>query len=250
MKIKLTYKQTEYRCNLSKPLPISIAVGAVRCFYATQYAAKPYVSGDFIGSVKEGAPINFYDVQLNPHGHGTHTECLGHITANQESINNQLKSYHHIASLISVVPKTLDNGDQVIDREQLEILISDHDIPALVIRTLPNEETKLHQDYSGTNPCYITADAMTYIVSLNIQHLLLDLPSVDREVDEGKLTAHHIFWGISQENKTTTRGHCTITELIFVPDGIVDGLYLLNIQIPDLELDAAPSKPVLYRLHE
>lgn len=250
MIITLTHQQIKYLCNLSEPLDISIPIGQVRCFNATVYQAKPYESGDFIGSVKHGAPVNFFDVQLNPHGNGTHTECLGHITKVQESVNDQLKTYHHLASLITIVPTTLENGDQVIDREQLEVLISDNDIPALIIRTLPNEEAKLSKDYSGTNPCYLTGSAMKYIVSLNVKHLLLDLPSVDREVDEGKLKAHHIFWGITKENKVTSRSHCTITELIYVPNDIEDGIYLLNIQIPTMELDAAPSKPVLYRLLE
>jgi hypothetical protein len=40
----------------------------------------------------------------------------------------------------------------------------------------------------------------------------------------------------------------TITEMVFVPDAVADGIYLLNIQIASLETDASPSKPVLYPL--
>ena len=76
------------------------------------------------------------------------------------------------------------------------------------------------------------------------QHLLLDLPSVDREEDAGQLLAHHAFW----QYPAQPRREATITELIFVPNEIADGLYLLNIQITSLELDASPSKPVLYAL--
>ena len=78
----------------------------------------------------------------------------------------------------------------------------------------------------------------------NVQHLLLDLPSVDREEDAGQLLAHHAFW----QYPAQPRREATITELIFVPDEVADGLYLLNIQITSLELDASPSKPVLYLL--
>ena len=41
---------------------------------------------------------------------------------------------------------------------------------------------------------------------------------------------------------------CTITELIYVPDDIPDGLYLLNLQIASFEIDVSPSKPVLYQI--
>jgi hypothetical protein len=76
------------------------------------------------------------------------------------------------------------------------------------------------------------------------------LPSVDREEDQGKLLAHKAFWNVknTQELNPDARLSCTITELIFVPDAIQDGTYLLNLQIASFENDASPSKPVLYAL--
>jgi hypothetical protein len=41
------------------------------------------------------------------------------------------------------------------------------------------------------------------------------------------------------------RLEATITEMIYVPDNVADGSYLLNLQIA-FENDASPSKPVLY----
>jgi hypothetical protein len=41
---------------------------------------------------------------------------------------------------------------------------------------------------------------------------------------------------------------CTITELAFVPDDVKDGLYLLNLQVAPFDNDAAPSRPLLFRL--
>jgi hypothetical protein len=38
----------------------------------------------------------------------------------------------------------------------------------------------------------------------------------------------------------------TVTELIYAPDPIPDGHYLLNLQVAPLLADAAPSRPVLY----
>ncbi len=59
-----------------------------------------------------------------------------------------------------------------------------------------------------------------------IEHLLIDLPSVDRESDGGKLEFHHAFWGVPNDPQF----HKTITELIFVPNHIPDGDYILNLQ--------------------
>ena len=70
----------------------------------------------------------------------------------------------------------------------------------------------------------------------------MDIPSVDREEDYGLLLAHRSFW------KQERSQDCTITELIYVPDSLKDGLYLLFLQTPAMELDAVPSKPILYPL--
>ena len=115
---------------------------------------------------------------------------------------------------------------------------------ALVIRTLPNAKSKLTCRYSGTNPAYFHHEAIQHFVKNGVKHLLVDLPSVDREEDGGKLLAHKAFWNYPENPRTD----CTISELIYVPDKVPDGNYLLNIQITALEMDASPSKPVLYEL--
>jgi hypothetical protein len=77
-----------------------------------------------------------------------------------------------------------------------------------------------------------------------VKHLLLDLPSVDREEDGGVLAAHHAFW----DHPGTLDLERTITELIHVPPTAKDGDYLLELQLPRIMNDAAPSRPVLYAL--
>jgi hypothetical protein len=114
------------------------------------------------------------------------------------------------------------------------------------MRTLPNADAKRTANYSGTNPPYLAHEAAAYLVQLGVNHLLIDLPSVDQEADGGKLLAHKAFW----QFPGNIRKACTITELIFVDTAIADGLYLLNLQITSLEMDASPSKPVLYNLTE
>lgn len=244
MKIQLAYNHNTFVADLNQPIDISISIGQVKCFYAPDVKMTPYQSGDFIGSVKKGAPVNFFDVQLNPHGNGTHTECLGHITKRQQSVNQELKKFHFFSQLITVKLEKQKNKDQVITLKNLKDKLP-KDLPeALIIRTSPNRKSKLTKDYSGTNPPYLDVKAMAFLVKQGVKHLLIDLPSVDRELDEGKLAAHHIFWNI----KGKFRKDCTITEMVFIPSEVKDGLYFLNLQIAPLELDASPSKPVIYSL--
>ena len=77
-----------------------------------------------------------------------------------------------------------------------------------------------------------------------IKHLMVDLPSVDREVDK-TLIAHKTFWNYP-ENPILDK---TITELIYVPNNVPDGLYIVSIQIMSIESDASPSKIVLYEIN-
>ena len=64
-----------------------------------------------------------------------------------------------------------------------------------------------------------------------------------------QLICHHLFWGIPQKKHNildSEPSQNTITELVFVPDNIIDGIYLINLQVSNLSLDAAPSRPVLF----
>ena len=88
-------------------------------------------------------------------------------------------------------------------------------------------------------------EAAKYIDLLGIDHLMIDLPSVDKELDDGKLLAHHAFWQYPQN----TQLHRTITEMIYVPNTVYDGTYFLNIHIASFENDASPSKPLLFQLN-
>jgi len=247
MKIQLKHNAHNYECDLSKPIDISLSVGQVKCFYAPDLKTEPYESGDFVGAVKAGAPVNFFNVFFNPHGNGTHTESLGHITKKQESVNKQLKQFHFISYVASVSLQKKGKADQVITLAALKDAIKGNTPKAVIIRTKPNRATKQKKDYSGSNPPYLESAAMRYLVKQGVEHLLIDLPSVDREVDKGKLATHHIFWGLDK-NAKKRRSHCTITELIFVDNTIKDGWYLLNLQIAPFELDASPSKPIIYQL--
>ncbi|MBK7869946.1 MAG: cyclase family protein [Saprospiraceae bacterium] len=248
MQIELSHQNQRYCADLSKPIDISIplkeGLETVNCFYAPPMEAAPVVAGSFIGSTIKGGSVNFLNVKVNPHGNGTHTECVGHISKEPYTINQSLKNFHFLAQLVSIYPKKTLNGDRVILKEQLEEALGKNAPEAVVIRTMPNDDWKLRTNYSGANPPYMHHEAMEWLVARGVQHLLIDLPSVDREEDGGKLLAHKAFWRYPDK----VRENCTITELIYVPNFVKDNLYLLTIQIASFEIDVSPSKPVLYEL--
>lgn len=239
--------------DLSKPIGISIPLSNTDAnpiaWYIEKPEIEPVVFGDWIGSVKKGASTNFNSIFFNPHGHGTHTECLGHITREFYSINQCLKQFFFTAELLSIEPER-KGEDLVITKAQIEKALSGKFTEAIIIRTLPNSESKKHTNYSKTNPPYLAEEAATFIREIGIQHLLIDLPSVDREEDEGKLLAHKAFWNVKNVNELNNdaRLNCTITEMIFVEDTVKDGSYILNLQMASFENDASPSKPILYSI--
>ena len=197
----------------------------------------------FLGSVEEGGDVNFRSIWFNPHGHGTHTESSGHITKEILSINKVLKNYFFRALLISLSPLEQANGDRIIS---IPTLPEGLDVEALIIRTLPNSDSKKSLNYADTNPPFLALDGIKVLNDFNIKHLLIDLPSVDKEKDGGALAFHHAFWEVPHINRIER----TITELIFVDERIIDGEYILELQVAPFENDASPSRPVLYKINQ
>ncbi len=243
----IQHKTTKHQIDLSKPLDISIPLRAskdnVNAWYLGAPEISPVRTDDWVGSVKEGGDVNFNNIFFNPHSHGTHTECVGHITEEVHSINQHLTQFFFYAELITVVPEK-KKGDYVISKKQLQHVIGNKKREAIVIRTLPNFDEKKARQYSHTNPPYIEEEGAVYLREKGIKHLLIDLPSVDKEKDGGELLAHNAFWNTAG----AIRMDATITEFIYVSNSIKDGAYYVNIQIAPFENDAAPSKPILYQV--
>jgi kynurenine formamidase len=249
MTAKITHKGKSYNVDLSKPIDISIPLRTgednVNAWYAKPMTIEPVRMGDWVGDVKQGGSVNFRDVFFNPHGNGTHTECVGHISKEDYTINQSLKTFFFIAELITILPDETADGDKIITKKHIQDCLGDKRPEAIVIRTLDNHISKINRHYSNTNPAYLHHEAAALIDWLGIDHLLIDLPSVDKERDGGKLLAHHAFW----QYPNNTKLNRTITEMIYVPNTIFDGTYLLNIQIASFENDASPSKPLLFQMN-
>jgi kynurenine formamidase len=276
MKLTLEKDGRRYSFQTEKGKDISIALtpNGPRAWYVDPMRIEPVRTEQFLGSVAEGGAVNFRDVYFNPHGHGTHTENVGHIVDTDFPVVNSIGSSHFMAKLITVelmkqdamqdamqdsskdvsqdaqqdstkdVSQDAEQGDWVVNEESLMGI--DLNVEALIIRTEPNDHSKTKRQYSGTNFPYLTIGAMQRIVDAGVQHLLVDLPSVDREEDGGALAAHHLFWNVPAEPNFQK----TITELIYVPSEISDGNYILNLQVSNFANDAAPSRPMLFDLTE
>jgi len=257
MKAQIKLQNQVYQVDFSKPLSIAIPLipnqTNVNCYYADSPISEIIRAGDFVGSVAEGGSVNYTKLEMTPHGNGTHTECYGHISADKITIREALSTFHFLACLVSVTPQKMLNKDKVITysevkeklEQQLINITENQELSAVILRTLPNPENKKIRQYSGQNPPYLASEIGTFLHQKNISHLLVDLPSVDKEEDGGTLKMHKNFWNFSKNPRKNT----TITELIYVPDNIPDGIYLLNLQILNLESDASPSNPVLYSLY-
>ncbi|CAN5435195.1 cyclase family protein [soil metagenome] len=264
-----------FQINLSEPLDISIPLrfnGVQPNAYGAEKArAKACEAGSLIGDTRYGGSCNFEQIKLIPHCNGTHTECIGHITNQRISITDCLKDVFIPTAIISVEPETmleseetypfeLKKNDQLItqtaikkglNRIKNEAFQPSNNLESIVIRTLPNSEGKLNASYLDEIPPFFTNEAMKHIAELKINHLLVDLPSIDRIFDNGKLSNHRIFWNVepgSFEINANSKLNNTVTELIYVKNEIADGYYLLNLQIAPFVADATPSRPVLFKL--
>ena len=265
MKAKISLKTIDFEVNFSKGNDISIPInfnGEQPNTYGVDIAtSKPYQDGQFIGDTRKGGPCNFETYSFTPHCNGTHTECIGHITNERVSVLTSLDQEMIPATLVSVTPRNttenytpdLNKEDLVITKEDLEMQLKDINpvfLQALIIRTLPNSDNKKSRDYMNETPSFFSMEAMEYLVNLEVHHLLVDTPSVDRLFDDGHLTAHNIFWETRGKEFNPDTQNKTITEMIFVPDSLKNGHYLLNLQIPAFVSDAAPSRPILYKINE
>ena len=260
-----------FSVDTDKPLDISIPLDFTgpqpNAFGVAAAWSEPCMAGEIVGDTRHGGSCNFESVTLVPHCNGTHTECVGHITHERIGVNECLTEALIPAVLITVEPEAASStsetysatpaaDDLIITARSIRDALaelSDEPIvetPALIIRTIPNDADKLSRSYGEEIPAYFSSDAIGFIVSLNTRHLLTDLPSIDRMFDEGRLSNHRTFWDVdpgSFELGPNSRLHSTITELIFVPETVEDGEYLLNLQIAPFVSDASPSRPVLFR---
>jgi len=225
-------------------------------------ASAPYRGDGWVGDTRHGGPCNFETVTLTPHCNGTHTECLGHVTDARFSVVELLQRTLVPAQLVTLVPVSaalvseayapaLQPEDEVLTAEALapHLTALPPDAEALIIRTQPNPPEKRHASYRPPpNAPFFTNDALRALDRWRdgqLTHLVVDLPSIDRMLDDGRLSNHRIWFRLPQ----TGHGHTPnarqdrfISELIYAPDSLPDGTYELFIGLAPWHADAAPSR--------
>ncbi len=234
---------TDHFIDLS--IPVDFKGDQVNYFDVERAVAEPFKSEHVIGDTTAGGSCNFDVITFIPHCNGTHTECVGHIVDEDIYVNKMITDSMILATLVTATP---NNG--VIAADQLQLVSGfDH---ALIIRTLPNDTSKQSATYDANNlPPYFAHDALITMVDMGIRHLLVDIPTIDLAYDESKLVNHHIFWGVEQGSHTldgSIPSTKTITEMIYIPNVVQDGPYLLQIQIMNFVSDAVPSRPLIFPL--
>ena len=228
-------------------IPLAFDAPQPTFFGAPAAASAVVAAGSFIGDVRRGGSCNCISHTLTPHCNGTHTECIGHVTAERLSVRELSGEHFSPALLVSVGPAP------VITRAALAAAVEPHELSnyrALIVRTRPNSRDKLVRNYDVAPAPYFDAEAMRWIVGKGITALVVDLPSLDRG-DDAQLTTHRIFWGLPPGGTSaaqTTRRSATVTELAYIEDSVADGQYLLNLQVAPFVADAAPSRPILLPL--
>ena len=272
MRITVEVAGREWTVDGGSAVEIGIALGfdgeQARAFGLSPARREAVVAGDFVGDTRRGGSANCETLTLTPHGNGTHTEVVGHITVERICVADAVVEPLLAASLLTVQLRTLqqsgesyagthDEGDLVICRGELEqarreIGLEADFLKAVVIRCdAARELFEPLDDHSGTNPPYLTVEAVRWLREVGCDHLLVEIPSVDREDDGGALSNHHVFFGFEPgEPADSASRRRTITEMIRVPDEASDGRYVLSLRFPRLETDAAPSRPVIYPLRE
>lgn len=222
-------------------------------FGAPPARSEAFRVGAFEGDVARGASCNCRSITLIPHCNGTHTESASHLTIEQRPLHELLPAAPLPALLLTVrpVPATAGGedshppprpGDRLITREALLDAWRGHSAAtpvALLLRTAT--------DWRDTTPPFLSRQLAAELVARGIEHLVTDLPSVDRIEDEGQLTAHRLFFGLPADSThlgDAARPGATITELARFPAHLADGPCAVQIQIPAWSGDAVPSRPL------
>ena len=261
MNARISLGKAEVTIDLDRPVslafPVSFCGGEPRHFGAPLPSSRPLSVPGFSGAVATGASCNCSTITLTPHCSGTHTECVGHLTLEPVDAHRVIPPGLIPALVLSIeaidasaTPESTEPPPQVGDRlltaraiERAWLSGAGIEPRALVVRT---------SNCDSITPPYFSREAAKLLVTRGIEHLVVDLPSVDRAQDQGQLTAHREFFGLPRNSTAlaaAARPSCTITELAHIPEDVLDGWYLLELQAPALGGDAVPSRPLLFALH-
>jgi arylformamidase len=239
MILKIEHQQKEWQIDTVRYHDITVSINKtqnVNCYFLDAPVFEYYDSPQFSGSLAKGGSVNCEKMSYYAHASGTHTECALHVLNVDFDMRSVQIPILNLAVLISIQPAIIGE-DKVIDERFFNDFNNVNHAETIIVRTLPNDESKLNANYSDTNPPYFTNEAMKVLQAKGFKHLVTDLPSIDKESDEGLLAAHKAwFTEINQVPKDRT-----ITELVYIDGFIKDGNYFIAFSCPKIETDAVPS---------
>ncbi len=246
-------------------IPLEFEGHQPRAFDMPEATAQAVQGGGFVGDTRRGGSVNCETVELIAHGNGTHTEGVGHLTDERISVGDCVTEPLLPAIVLTASLCEIDDtdetyggdfapGDRVITKKSVADAaqsagVDDAFFNTVVIGLDAAADFKARADHSGTNPPYLTSEAIGWLRDVGCDHLLVELPSIDREDDGGGVPNHHRFFGLEPGRRASEQSRRrTVTELIDVPSDLDDGPYALSLRFPRFGLDAAPSRPVIYPL--
>lgn len=231
-------------------------------FGAPPAAREALAGGGFVGDTLRGGSCNVSVARLVAHCNGTHTEGVGHVVDDPHPVGSLAMDPLVPAALVTVTPTAARDSSEGEGRtEPNDLLVTAAALRgamssfprgilcAVVIRTSPNDPAKPSRDWDASGAPYLTGAAAALLADAGVEHLVVDLPSLDRMDDGGRLAAHRAFFGLPDGSRALAdcaRPRATVTELAYAPDALPDGLYALSLQVAPWASDAAPSRPILY----
>jgi hypothetical protein len=97
----------------------------------------------------------------------------------------------------------LNEEDRLITKKYLQNVLENAEadwLDALIVRTLPNDESKKWRAYMQHPRRFFDRSDKLYFEK-GAKHLLVDMPSIDRAFDAGKLSNHRVFWNVAPESR-------------------------------------------------
>ncbi len=258
-------RRVDTRAFFELGLPLDFAGPQARAFGGPLASAQTFEQGGFRGDTSRGGPCNVRQLQLSPHLNGTHTESAAHLSSKGPALDACSWPSLLPATLLQVEPvaaaESSDTlgpaslpGDRVIDSRMLEAAL-EHADPAwrqaLLLRVMPLEHEAFRDWQDPCDTPYFSPAALRLLREEGVEHLLCELPSVDRLDDGGLLQAHRAWWNLSDTNNPDVPGEGrrrSITELALLPPELKQGPGLLELLPPRFRSDAAPSAPRFYPL--
>ncbi|MFC1729022.1 cyclase family protein [candidate division KSB1 bacterium] len=178
------------------------------------YSESVEFDNQFVGDVGRGGSCNVELISYVPHS-VTHIEASSHILSyDSGSITVSDIPQEHLTGLayLADLSHLSDEPGRLIEWAELKEKLDGIVLPVSML-ALKTKGSLLPIDYDFSGKDYLAVDPATASEihdyshpSLQIQFncLLLDLPSTDKEYDDGKLLAHRRFFGIPETGHSGT----------------------------------------------